>query len=186
MLLQYRTMAPPKIPSGHFVLQAALGRRTSVRLHHMPYCDIMKPLHRSTPRSPGNYCEFNPNQVPSPKGESYPKTTRLGNRTTQGCYRIPLFAPACRPEMRTLVLAWHRACQTNARCTLRGCSLKPLCTATYHPIHKQLNNQRKRNTKHTSSKLSDTSFKESTCQAFVFRQLQELESKQPRKQQSPP
>ena len=66
-------------------------------LHHMPYCDIMKPLHRSTPRSPGNYCEFNPNQVSSPKGEGSPKTTKLGNRTTQGCYRIPLFAPACRP-----------------------------------------------------------------------------------------
>ena len=63
----------------------------------MPYCDIMKPLHRSTPRSPGNYCEFNPNQVSSPKGEGSPKTTKLGNRTTQGCYRIPLFAPACRP-----------------------------------------------------------------------------------------
>ena len=66
-------------------------------LHHMPFCDIMKPLHRSTPRSPGNYCEFNPNQVSSPKGEGSPKTTKLGNRTTQGCYRIPLFAPACRP-----------------------------------------------------------------------------------------
>ena len=76
-------------------------------LHHMPYCDIMKPLHRSTPRSPGNYCEFNPNQVSSPKGEGSPKTTKLGNRTTQGCYRIPLFAPACRPagSYRTVILA---------------------------------------------------------------------------------
>ena len=36
-------------------------------------------------------------QVSSPKGEGSPKTTKLGNRTTQGCYRIPLFAPACRP-----------------------------------------------------------------------------------------
>ena len=73
----------------------------------MPYCDIMKPLHRSTPRSPGNYCEFNPNQVSSPKGEGSPKTTKLGNRTTQGCYRIPLFAPACRPagSYRTVILA---------------------------------------------------------------------------------
>ena len=70
-------------------------------LHHMPYCDIMKPLHRSTPRSPGNYCEFNPNQVSSPKGEGSPKTTKLGNRTTQGCYRIPLFAPACRPASKS-------------------------------------------------------------------------------------
>ena len=76
-------------------------------LHHTPYCDIMKPLHRSTPRSPGNYCEFNPNQVSSPKGEGSPKTTKLGNRTTQGCYRIPLFAPACRPagSYRTVILA---------------------------------------------------------------------------------
>ena len=68
--------------------------------NHMAQYDIMKSLRGLTPSLPRNYYEFNLNQIITEKTR-LPKTTRLGNRTTQGCYRISLFAPACRPACQS-------------------------------------------------------------------------------------
>ena len=59
-------------------------------------------------------------------------------------------------------------CWTKARCTFKGCSLEPPYTATYHPIHEQLNNQNKRNTRHTSSNLSRHKLQGHYAPSFCF------------------
>ena len=62
-------------------------------LHHMPYCDIMKPLHRSTPRSPGNYCEFNPQPSIITERRRLPKNNKIRQPHNPRVLSDPPFRP---------------------------------------------------------------------------------------------